>query len=1733
MTTLFNECQSCKMKFESSDQLQNHLKKFCQGSDYADLQKLEEKYQSELRNLKQTQGAIKGEDYQQFLARQSDKDKLRLQNENMMSLQDLKEKLKEQDQEFKKLERQDMRKQDDLLDQELNKLKEERMKIRLKKKEDENVLQELLYELEMKKEKEIRARIEKDSIRRALVDLEKAKLSAVGQEKKRELEKLIQEREALRLKEQELVGDIENLESNSKNLDIMRQEELQRMQKVVDGLQFNKKENNKVNEKMVEEKAERMVQLKLRREQLENERARIMNNLEKIKSGDIKGVIGSNNVNLGLATAKNILGDMRDLGNFNVPGMREKVRAEEERLRQMKDDNLGMYKREMMPYDGDEIYGKQNPDGNFPNRVKDYYNNYQGKVNNDPMRLNAFRENVEKIANNHKNDISMYADNKLNELNVIKNDYMKAGGNDPKFIENMNNLQNLYKNAINTQQNEITPTINPGSQALMPFQNSTAPPIMMPGMMNDPFQNYQMINQITNAKPGMFPQGNMNISLASTQPPDSIDMMINMKQQENERIRQQINLLKSGNSNIQNQTRSMVHSSGNLGGQSQSQLPNPFSIFTQNNEFFMHNEVRSVDLDKEERSLINLTQQEVDALRVLSRIPVGTELYRFKMEQYKQISTTRAEIEKIVQEQRLAKLRRKFEQERKYLDRRFDNQRWIDDQRRWILAARIRKEGDQLLPNKDYDSNQGFIVHWDYKLGLPSRTPLSQVVFGIYNRNDTIYQPKLVDPHDTEVESAQTVRCIIGESNQIFDIPADPDTLMIMEVQFPFSKNLADNIGRTDTFGWTQVDLFDFKRQLKRGKFKCPLYYGPTDVNISIPEIKNLEPIPGAWIYFRIAYPNDDEYGKVSSLYPDHTMHEYIIPQIHLRNAYGARQDIIEIEQEPDPIPVPSISYSQPPPQQYQNIPQEDEPEPAPELQLYQPPRASQAQLPPPVEEDLSGGLAVTVVAVLNHVARSHCRVSITLQDTLPIQDENGLQCTFLTSIHNPLNNKIKLNIPPGQVIDNLVQNPHLENMNNKEQGQDIKFQERYKFLRHLLRLQKKNKKDIWLHIKLLELPEPIELQEKELVDTSINYGGLDYQLIGENYFKVVEDGRIKEREQRIKLYSKLPAQVLPNLNYTGAKEMSTKTQVVLNLEKIQFSERDLKKARDALKKKKVTDNDITQFIVDTTLKGRGQKGKENKNSFIENLEPQWNPDAYTKNMGIDIYVDGMRFLPDKVTITKILVDVVNKNFGEMFKQESCLPKEDSTQYMPEYDYRRELRKEEIDRTSMLLFTIITYDTTRKETRRVGYSAVPLFINQFTNKQPEENNEENCCIFEGAYQLPIYCQEFDRTKRPFNVDYLQSLERIPCASLLVRIRKAALSDDGKRSLNKKDFPEKDWIRKGIVDPKPSYSTGVYNTQFIQLTEPEVGLFESRKNRQDQQIISLITLIDRNIKSGGYRQFLDEKLIYTRDVKVIDMMNFAKYDQRVGIKFALDGIHKVPNSKWVYGALVSLNPPGEFYQEGQDIGDSKNVNLVSDVNLLSYAESPQFNSEFMYFRNQPFNRYLSVIVDVKAVQLSKDKQTNTIGWTMVPLFSPDGYVLSGVFQLPLIKGEVNPQLLQQMVKRDPWEIIKELTDNNKSQTKYAEFTSIIVRIVDAQREGHFKNPYQVDLFDFRYLPQPKLKQWAYTNTTTKELQNSRKIYQNFSEFKGIPNVIEMEQFNKGIKFDIASSFGLNQYLDLTN
>jgi hypothetical protein len=72
-----------------------------------------------------------------------------------------------------------------------------------------------MQELDMKRDREIRARQEKQEIQRALQELEKTKFSVLEKEKKRELERLATEREALRLREEQVMLEIQELESKN------------------------------------------------------------------------------------------------------------------------------------------------------------------------------------------------------------------------------------------------------------------------------------------------------------------------------------------------------------------------------------------------------------------------------------------------------------------------------------------------------------------------------------------------------------------------------------------------------------------------------------------------------------------------------------------------------------------------------------------------------------------------------------------------------------------------------------------------------------------------------------------------------------------------------------------------------------------------------------------------------------------------------------------------------------------------------------------------------------------------------------------------------------------------------------------------------------------------------------------------------------------------------------------------------------------------------------------------------------------------------------------------------------------------------------------------------------------------------------------------------------------------------------------------------------------------------
>lgn len=65
---------------------------------------------------------------------------------------------------------------------------------------------------------------------------------------------------------------------------------------------------------------------------------------------------------------------------------------------------------------------------------------------------------------------------------------------------------------------------------------------------------------------------------------------------------------------------------------------------------FRQNDARADDLEVEERALMNLAAQEYDSLRVIQRLPKDSDLYEYKLKQYKELSAMRTEVEKVLQE---------------------------------------------------------------------------------------------------------------------------------------------------------------------------------------------------------------------------------------------------------------------------------------------------------------------------------------------------------------------------------------------------------------------------------------------------------------------------------------------------------------------------------------------------------------------------------------------------------------------------------------------------------------------------------------------------------------------------------------------------------------------------------------------------------------------------------------------------------------------------------------------------------------------------------------------------------------------------------------------------------------------------------------------------------------------------------------------------------------------------
>lgn len=142
---------------------------------------------------------------------------------------------------------------------------------------------------------------------------------------------------------------------------------------------------------------------------------------------------------------------------------------------------------------------------------------------------------------------------------------------------------------------------------------------------------------------------------------------------------------------------------------------------------------------------------------------------------------------------------------------------------------------------------------------------------------------------------------------------------------------------------------------------------------------------------------------------------------------------------------------------------------------------------------------------------------------------------------------------------------------------------------------------------------------------------------------------------------------------------------------------------------------------------------------FIKNDLAQFTNAPFKEGEGVDIYIDGARFLPENATFSRVLMRGFTVDFIRVIDPVKGLCDLNlSTSRNPFYGFRYELRAPKLDPTIIIEVTVETIDRSDGLEKIIGYCYFPLFLNSQTMQQNTDRNQLGVTLQNGAYQLPIY-----------------------------------------------------------------------------------------------------------------------------------------------------------------------------------------------------------------------------------------------------------------------------------------------------------------------------------------------------------------------------------------------------------
>jgi len=187
---------------------------------------------------------------------------------------------------------------------------------------------------------------------------------------------------------------------------------------------------------------------------------------------------------------------------------------------------------------------------------------------------------------------------------------------------------------------------------------------------------------------------------------------------------------------------------------------------------------------------------------------------------------------------------------------------------------------------------------------------------------------------------------------------------------------------------------------------------------------------------------------------------------------------------------------------------------------------------------------------------------------------------------------------------------------------------------------------------------------------------------------------------------------------------------------------------------------------------------------------------------GFIFYVDSMRFIPECTGPLKVCLRGYTRNLERFCTEIAMYPECTSKVNMPVYRNMRPQYLPKINPTSIMLASLEMFDEVSQKDKIFGYFAINLFVDGESHKPIEDVTAMNYKLLEGAFQIPIYCEN-PLLSSPFNMKKITELDTVPCASVLIRIQKMPIGYDVTQ-----------------YKQPPTYESGLYLTNYINITPEE-------------------------------------------------------------------------------------------------------------------------------------------------------------------------------------------------------------------------------------------------------------------------------------------------------------------------